>query len=45
MRLVCADVVSVVMVVSGVIGDVTANSSAATLPPNVDGPGDGGFGL
>ena len=36
------DLVSVVMVVSGVIGDAKANpSAAARLLPTVDGPGDG----
>ena len=41
MRAVWVDLISVVMVVSIVIVDVTANPFAATLPPTVDGPGDG----
>ena len=41
MRSVCVDLISVVMVVSIVIVDAKANPFAATLPPTVDGPGDG----
>ena len=41
MRSVCVDLTSVVMVVSVVVGDAKANPFAATLPPTVDGPGDG----
>ena len=41
MRAVWVDLISVVMVVSIVIVDAKANPFAATLPPTVDGPGDG----
>lgn len=43
MRSVGVDLVSVVMIDSGVIGDAMANPSVAAerLPPTVDGPGDG----
>src|SRR5271165_6553245 len=41
MRSVCVDLVSVVIVVTDVIGEVKANPFAATLPPTADGPGDG----
>jgi hypothetical protein len=46
MRSVFVDLISVVMVVSVVVGDAKANPFAATLAPTVDGPGDGviGFG-
>ena len=41
MRSVCVDLISVVMVVSVLIGDAKAKPFAATLPPTVDGPGNG----
>ena len=44
MRSVRVDLVSLVIVVSSVVGDTKANPFAATLPPTADGPAMGGFG-